>query len=175
MIALDAELRAALPIHGLVDDSVVCGVAEADAATARFLRGLAIAGSGELRALIAPAPPAPPAAHRLRIIARLAEDGRVEHGVELANGERIFPSVRFLPTGAAVGAWKITSAVEVEGSAIGWIRARRLADGRVETGFRSADGGLITPAIRYLPAGVPVGVWLRGSEIEVPPVAPQAE
>ena len=62
LIALDAELRAALPIHGLVDDNVLCGVAEADAATARFLRGLAIAGSGELRALVAPAPPASRAA-----------------------------------------------------------------------------------------------------------------
>ena len=65
--------------------------------------------------------------------------------------------------------------VTVEGSAIGWIRARRLADGRIETGFRSADGGLITPAIRYLPTGVPVGVWLRSSAIEVPPVSPPAE
>ena len=173
--ALDAELRAALPVHGLVNDSVVCGVTEADAATAHFLRGLTIAGSSELRALIAPAPPEPLAAYRLRIIARLAEDGRVEHGVGLANGECIFPSVRFLPTSAAVGEWKITSAVEVEGRAIGWIRAQRLADGRIEAGFRSADGGMITPAIRYLPADVPVGVWLRSSEIEVPPVAPPAE
>ena len=175
LIALDAELRAALPVHGLVDGSVLCGVAEADAATARFLRGLTIAGSSELRALVAPAPPEPLAAYRLRIIARLAEDGRVEHGVELANGERIFPSVRFLPTSAAVGEWKITSAVEVEGRAIGWIRAQRLADRRVEAGFRSADGSVITPAIRYLPADVPVGVWLRSSEIEVPPVPPPTE
>ena len=175
LIALDAELRAALPIHGLVDGSVLCGVAEADAATARFLRGLTIAGSSELRALVAPAPPAPPAAYRLRVIARLAEDGRVEHGVELANGQRIFPSVRFLPTSAAVGAWKITSAVEVGGVSIGWIRSQRLADGRVEVGFRSAGGGLITPAIRYLPADVAVGVWLRSSEIGVPPVAPSVE
>ncbi len=175
LITLDAELRAALPVHGIVDDAVVCGVTEADAATTQFLRGLTIIGSSELRALIAPRPPAPLASHRLRIITRLIEDGRVEHGVELADGERIFPRIRFLPTTAAVGVWKISSAVEVDGTAIGWIRAQRLADGRVETDFRGADGGVITPAIRHLPADAPVGVWLRGSEIEAPPVAPPAE
>ena len=50
-----------------------------------------------------------------------------------------------------------------------------LSDSAEKGVFRSADGGMITPAIRYLPADVPVGVWLRSSEIEVPPVAPPAE
>ena len=65
--------------------------------------------------------------------------------------------------------WMVSSAVEVDGNPIGQIRTRRLADGRVELGFRNADGDPIAPDIRYLPADIPVGVWLRSSEIEVPP------
>ena len=110
--------------------------------------------------------------HRLRIIARLGEDGRIEHGVELANGRRVLPEVRFLAADAAVDRWTAGSAVEVAGTEIGTIRSRLLADGRVELGFRAADGEAITPEIRYLPADLPVDVWLRSGEIEVPPVAP---
>ena len=34
-------------------------------------------------------------------------------------------------------------------------------------GFVGADGEPITPDIAYLPAGLPVGVWYRSSEIQV--------
>ena len=55
------------------------------------------------------------------------------------------------------------------GGEIGTIRTRRLADGRFELGFRSAAGEAIEPEVRYLPADMPVNVWLRTGEIEVPP------
>ena len=37
-------------------------------------------------------------------------------------------------------------------------------------GFVGADGEPITPDIAYLPADLPVGVWYRSGEIEVPAV-----
>ena len=167
LVALDGELRAVLPIYGRAIDGALCGATGVDAANSQFLRGLAISGSAELRALIAPEPT--PSPHRLRIIARLGEDGRLEHGVELANRRQVLPTARFLPASATADQWSVTSAVEVAGAEIGQIRTRRLADGRIELGFRSAAGEVIEPEIRYLPADMPVDVWLRSGEIEVPP------
>ena len=63
----------------------------------------------------------------------------------------------------------VSSGIEVAGAEIGKIRTRRLADGRIELGFRSAAGEAIEPEIRYLPADLAVDVWLRSGEIEVPP------
>ena len=173
LIALDAEMRALAPVYGRATDGALCGATGVDPVNSRFLSSLSIAGSAELRELLAPAPP-PPAPHRLRIIARLGEDGRIEHGVELANRQRVLPTVRFLAADATADGWRVTSAVEVAGAEIGKIRTRRLADGRIELGFRTADGEEITPDIRYLPADLPADVWLRTSEIEVPP-APESE
>ena len=170
LIALDAELRTTLPIYSRTIDGALCGATAVDAVNSRFLRSLAISGSAELREMLAPEPTLTP--HRLRIIARLGEDGRIEHGVELANGRRVLPDVRFLAADAAGDRWTAGSAVEVAGTEIGNIRSRRLADGRIELGFRAADGEAITPEIRYLPADLPVDVWLRSGEIEVPAVAP---
>ena len=181
LLALDAELRAALPVYGLANDSALCAASGVDAANSRFLQLLSIAGSAELRQLLAPAlapepPPAPaPSPPQLRIIARLGEDGRVELGVEFANGEQILPSVRFLPADAVVDEWRISSEITVDGASLGMIRIRRLADGRVELGFRSAGGDAIVPTIRYLPADIPAGVWFRSGEIEVLPAPPALE
>ena len=112
-----------------------------------------------------------PSPHQLRIIARLGEDGQIEHGVELASGEQILPEMRQSPADAAVDDWWISSAIEVDGNSIGYISSRRLADGRVELGFIRSDGEGATPDIRYLRADLPAGVWLRSGEIEVPPPA----
>ena len=177
LLALDAELRAALPVYGLANDSALCAASGVDAANSRFLQLLSIDGSAEIRQLLAPAPPPAPAPspQQLRIIARLGEHGRVELGVEFANGERILPSVRFLPADATVDEWRISSEIEVDGAPLGMIRIRHLADGRVELGFRSAGGDAIVPTIRYLPADLPAGVWFRSGEIEVPPAPPALE
>ena len=170
LLALDAEMRFVRPVHGLAIDGALCAATEADQANTRFLRRLSIGGSTELRELLAPQTATAPAPgpHRLRIIARLGDDGRIEHGVELSSGSRILPPERFLPADAPTGTWQLSGEVEVRRVPIGKIRARRQAGGRVEMGFISADGTAITPDIAYLPAGAPEGVWFRSSEIAVP-------
>ncbi len=177
-LALERELRAALPVHGFAVDGALCGAAAVDADNARFLQLLALAGSSEVAGLLAPeAPPAvvppPPAPERLRIVARLADDGRTEHGVELTSGELVLPVRRFLSADVRAGEWHISSDVELGGASLGTVRARRLASGGIELGFRGAEGEAIVPAIRYLPAELVPGVWFRSSEIEVP--APLAD
>ncbi|MDE0232294.1 MAG: PPC domain-containing protein [bacterium] len=170
LLALDAEMRAIRPIHGLAVDSALCSVRTARAANLRFLQRLAISQSPGLRSLVGlETPPASrPESHRLRIVARLGEDGRIEHGVELADGRQVVLPQRFLGVGAPAGRWHVSADVEVGEGSIGRIRARRGADGRTELGFVGADGEPIVPHIRYLPADPPVGVWFRTSEIEVP-------
>ena len=170
LLALDAEMRASRPIHGLAVDSALCAVERARAANLRFLQRLAISFSSEFRrALGLQTPPTPrPESHRLRIVARVGEDGRLEHRVELAGGRQIRPPQRFLGADTSVGTWHISGDVVVGEGSIGKIRARRVAGGRTEVGFLGADGETITPALRYLPADPPVGVWFRSSEIEVP-------
>ena len=173
LLALDAEMRLERPVHGLAVDQALCATTAADAALSRFLQRLSLDGSAELREMLGLTPSAAvetPEPHRLRVVVRLADDGRLEHGVQLADGERILPSARFLPADAPVGSWRVSGDVEVQGSVIGNIRARHVAGGRSEVGFIGADGEAITPDIAYLPADAPVGVWFRSSEIEVPAV-----
>ena len=167
--ALDAELRAALPLFGLAVDAALCGAAGVDAVNAGFAGILPIGDpTAVLRALAPePAPGPPPDPHQLRIVARLGEDGRVEHGVEFADGELALPDVRFIPADATPGRWYLTGDVEVGETAIGQVRARRLDDGRTELAFRDANGAVLTPSVRFTPADAPAGVWFRSSEIEV--------
>ncbi len=169
LVALDAEMRFVRPVHGLAIDGALCAAADADWATFRFLQRLAIGDSDELLELLAPQPAEPaPEPHRLRIIARLGDDGRIEHGVELSGGDRTLPEERFLPADASTGTWQVSGPIEVDQVRIGQIRTRRLADGRVEMGFVGADGSAFTPDVAYLPADLPEGVWLYSSEIAVP-------
>ena len=175
LLVLNTEIRATRPVHGLAVDNSLCALADADKQNTQMLQRLSIAGDEELKEMLGLAKPATsaprPAPHRLRIIARLADDGRVEHGVELVNGEQVLPPARFLPADAPVGKWRVSRDVEVDDSPIGRIRTRRRGKGRIEMGFISADGKKIVPDIAYLPAELPEGVWLRSSEISVPRAA----
>ena len=170
-IAIDAEMRAVRPVHGLAVDGALCGVETVDAANSRFLQRLSIRHSLELDEMLGldtrPSSAGKPEPHRLRIIARLGDDGHLEHGVELSSGEQILPPERLLRTHAVIGRWQMSGDVEVDGSPIGRIRGRRVAGGRFEMGFVSVDGEAITPDIAFLPADRPVGIWFRSSEIEV--------
>ena len=169
LLAFDARMRLALPVHGLAIDGALCAAAEADDANSRFLRRLSISSNFELRRLIKPQTAAlAPESHQLRIIARIGDDGRVEHGVEFASGRRVLPSERFLAADAPTGTWQLSGEVRVWPDTIGKIRSRRLADGRVELGFLSAGGLEITPEIAYLPADAPARIWFRSSDIIVP-------
>ena len=169
LVALDAEMRFTRPVHGLAIDGALCAAAEADGANSRFLQRLSLSGNLELRGLLNPVTAAPaPDPHRLRIIARIGDDGQVEHGVELDSGRRVLPLERFLPADVPTGRWQLSAEVRVWPDPIGRIRSRRLADGRVELGFISADGNEIKPEIAYLSADAPAGVWFYSSQITVP-------
>ncbi len=171
LLALDAGMRLERPVHGLAVDRTLCAAEAADAALSRFLRGLSLDGSAEMLRLTPPVTTPAPEPHRLRVVVRLGDDGRLEHGVRLAGGERVLPPARFLPADATVGIWRVSGDVEVDGNAIGKIRARRVAGGRSQVGFIGTDGEAITPDIAFLPADARVGVWYRSSEIEVPVAA----
>ena len=172
LLALDAEMRALRPVHGFAVDTALCAVQTVGAESRRFLRRLSIDHSSEFRRLLGLEMPEQPVSntepHRLRIIARVGEDGRLEHGIEFVGGEQVLPPARFLREDAPHGRWQVSGEVEVGGDSIGRIRSRRLTGGRTELGFVGADGETIIPDIRYLPADLPVGVWFRSSEIEVP-------
>ena len=177
LLALDDELRAVLPVYSLANDSARCAASDVDAITSRFLQTLSIAGNDELLRLLMPRPSTveAPVPHRLRIIAQLNENGRVEHGVEISDGEQVMPSARFLSPEAPVDTWLVSSDVEMDEKSIGNIRSRRLEDGRIELGFIDALGEEVEPEIRYIAANSPAGVWLRSGEIEAPPAPPSKD
>ena len=175
LIALDTEMRAASPVYGLLIDGALCAAAATDATNFRFLDRLELDDSQPLLELFAPEEPAEPEEEPepdppigLRVMARLGEDGRIEHGVELSSGFQILPERRYLPSETQVGMWYSTLDVELFGNSIGQIRARRLSDGRIEFGFRDFEGDNLVPEIAYLPADLDEGVWYRSSVIEVP-------
>lgn len=181
MLALDTLARDALPAYGLATDAALCAIGAIDASNSTFLRLLTIAGS-DVDAMIAPSAPAQPpvpepepqplSAH---VVARLAEDGRIEHGVEVIGGEVILPKRRFFDAEPHDRRWHFSSDVEVAGGSIGIIRARRLDDGRIEVGFDDVDGNTIVPALRYLPTELAADDWVSSSVFEVPPPAPPEE
>ncbi|MYD65243.1 MAG: hypothetical protein F4X26_04550 [Chloroflexi bacterium] len=159
---LHLAMGAALRVHESAVEAVLCGVAGFDAANATFVSRLGSAAPRVER-------PTPPSPVSFQIVARLGADGRVEHGVELANGERILPERRYLQADAPVGEWRASSDVEVEDGVLGQVSARWLEDGRVEWRFVGADGEVTEPDVRFLPADVPEGVWFQSTRIVATP------
>ena len=171
LLVFDTEMRAVLPVWGPTVDGILCAAAAADAASYRFLERLALEESEELLELLLPEEEPieedpEPRTYRLRVVARLGDDGRVEFGAELDGGVPILADVRYLRAEAPAGEWRETSDVGLGDDVLGRVRARRLADGRIEMGF-VAGGEEQQLDIRYLPADLPEGVWFRSSEIEV--------
>ena len=169
---LDAELRAVLPVYGLAIDAALCQAEAADLDNLLLLDGLSVADSVVLLRMLGQevAEPTPPEPRTLplRVIARLLEDGRVEHGIELPNGLHILPDARHTDASHTVGRWSVSSAVQVGSSEVGKIRARRLDDGRIELALLDVTGETLLPDVRFVPADAPVGEWLRSGEIEAP-------
>ena len=171
LLNLNAEMRAAAPIYGVGVDAILCAATGVDAANRSLLASLGIPADSETLQMFGYEEPAasqeesPPI--RLRIIARLLEDGRIEHGVELDSGEQVLPWRRYLSAAAPAGEWLVSSDINVAGSPIGKITSLRLDDGRLRLDFLTASRSVITPEIRYLPADIPTGIWLRSGEIEV--------
>ena len=91
-------MRVVRPIHGLAIDAALCAATEADRDNSLFLRRLSISSNLAIRRLVRPeATTAPaPETHRLRILARISDDGRIEHAVELDSGRRN-PAVTAVP------------------------------------------------------------------------------
>lgn len=168
LVGVDAELRVALPLYGSTIDAALCSIASIDDDNDNFVSLLSPADYDELSSLIAPATEPAPQPTRLRIVVQLWDDGRSEHGVEIVGGGQVLPDVRFLSADAPAGVWYSSSDVLVDESSIGKIRTRRLADGRLELGFVNTGGEVILPDIRYVPAGISEGVWIRSGEIEIP-------
>ena len=175
LLDLDSELRVALPVYGVATDAIICQVEATNTWASDFLSVLPLDQRSARQFLGLETSPPPPSPHRLRMLARLTEDGRLEHGVELIEGEQVLPDVRYLAADAPVDEWRLSSEVEVDGGSIGRIRTRRLEDGRVELAFQTANGDVVTPEIRYMPSDMPVDVWLRTGEIEVPPAVAALE
>ena len=193
-LALDAELRGALVdfmasvdsgAYGLALNAALCAISGIDASNFELTRTLDLQRS-VVQAMLAPErpapappqpPPPPPAPEplSLRIVAALAEDGRVEFTVQLPNGAVIRPDLRFLGAEPDDRRWYFTSDVELGGASIGVIRARYVADGRIEVGFVDADGRVVRPDVRYLPADLAPGATVRTSAFEAPRPAPAGE
>ena len=169
MLTADTEMRAALPLYLIAVDSVLCADG-ADDENQQFLDSLFIGDSVSLLEMFDIAPPPIPAAppYKLRIVSRLGDDGRVEHGVELNSGEQILPETRHLPADAVVDEWSESSDVMVGEDVIGKIQSRRLEDGRVEVAYITASGRTVTPKVRYLPSDMPAGVWFRSGSFTAP-------
>ncbi len=103
----------------------------------------------------------------LRIAARPQRDGRIEFAVRLENGQRVAPRARFLPTNPPIGRWLVSSSITVDGTVVGKIRARRLANGRTEFGFLDASGEQIVPRARFLSPNAAIDRWAVSTPFDV--------
>ena len=106
----------------------------------------------------------------VRIIARRADDGRIEFGMRGPDGADILPPSRFFPNGGpGHSRWLRSTVIDFGDGFEGRIIARYVeADGRTEFGFRIAGYEDIFPRARFFPAAGPDhNRWLRSSEIAI--------
>lgn len=106
----------------------------------------------------------------VQIIARRADDGRIEFGMRDPDGENILPRARFFPDGGpGHSRWLSSTEIDFGGGFVGRIIARYVSeDGRTEFGFRVEGYDDIFPRARFFPASGPDhNRWLRSSEIEI--------
>ena len=175
-LSLDSQLRAALPFFGTATDHALCAARAIDGSNERFFNLLGIDSLDPTQLPGFQYVPAnmdsEPAAHTLRILARLNSDGRIEHAVELADGRIILPERRFLDAEAPPGRTYHSSAVAIAGTPIGAIRSQIDSLGRIVVSFLGSNGARVVPDNRIIPPNPTVGTWLRSSRIDVPAAAP---
>ena len=109
-------------------------------------------------------------ASRGRIMARRTSDGRTEFAWLPAGADvddPVLPSSRYFPVDPGHGRWLRSTPIEVDGTIVGRINARLVANGRIEFGFTPTGGDLILPSGRYFPANPGHNRWLRSTEINL--------
>ena len=99
-------------------------------------------------------------------MARRLADGRTEFGWQPEGSERVLPRSRYFPPNGSVGLWLNSSDIVVDGTVVGRINARLLANGRIEFAFTPAGRERIMPRSRYFPSDAETGRWLRSTLIE---------
>ncbi len=106
----------------------------------------------------------------VRIIARRADDGRIEFGMRGPDGQDILPPARFFPAaGPGHSRWLRSTEIDFGDGFVGRIIARHVeGDGRTEFGFRVEGYSDIFPRARFFPASGPDhNRFLRSSPIEI--------
>lgn len=142
------------------DSSAGTGEGESSGGSAET-GGSSVGGDESTQAVDVPAPV------ELRIAARPQKDGRIEFAVRLEDGELVAPRARFLPASPPIGRWLVSSPISIDGTEVGKIRARRLANGRTEFGFIDASGDPIFPRARFLSASARIERWAVSTPFEV--------
>ena len=115
-----------------------------------------------LHGVASAAEPVPTFAVEVR--ARLLDSGRIEFGVQTAQGAT-FPTARFFPATIEHGNWIVSSPIDVNGYETRVI-ARRLGDGRTGFGLR-LEGVNVMPRRSILPAAANPGSWYRTRAVVV--------
>ena len=112
----------------------------------------------------------------VRVMARLAEDGRVEFGLRTSTGNQ-FPSGRFFPTTITHEGWLVSTPLTLADDTQVRIIARRDGETRLEFGVRIDDPRQdFLPRARFFPRSVAVGRWLVSTPVVLPaPEVPAGE
>lgn len=100
----------------------------------------------------------------VEVRAWLHDSGRIEFGVQTAQGPR-FPTARFLRPRIKHGNWIVSSPIDISGFETRVI-ARRLRDGRTEFGLR-LEGVNVMPRRSILPAAANPRSWYRTRAVVV--------
>ena len=105
-----------------------------------------------------------------QVVARLAENRRVEFGLQIG-GRTLLPERRFVSLDRGATGWLRSSEIALPDGRAARVLARRIADGRFEWALRvdGSDARLL-PADRYIPPLRSFTSWLRSGAIALPPL-----
>ena len=166
----DDALRELSPVYGFMLDQAYCGAVSGDKDHNLLLTGLDLSVNPMIPVPEVVDEPVPaPSVAASRLLARVRENGQVEFGVDLTNGERALPVQRLLPVDAAEDVWLRTAPITSEGVELGRIYVRRLSVGLVQATYVPVDGSRSTSSRWIVPDDAPVGAWLVSGELERSP------